>query len=78
MQRTLPLGLAIQLSHAVVSLVRKYKGKTPNVRSPGMFLPPSFDTVAAEIEGKLVPYPSSHSIAKENVGLFQPPHLLTN
>jgi len=63
-------------SHAVVSLVRKYKGKTPNVS--GHVFPPSSDTVAAEIEAKLVPYPSSHSIAKENVGLFQPPHLLRN
>ena len=69
-------SLVIPLSHAVVSLVRKYKGKTPAVS--GHVSPPSFDTVAAEIKAKLVPYPPSHSVAKENVGLFQPPHLLTN
>jgi len=56
------------LSHVSVFLVRKYKGKTSNVS--GNISRPFFGTVAAEVEAKLVPYPSSHSVAKDNVSLF--------
>ena len=58
----------IPLSHVSVFLVRKYKGKTPNIS--GHVSRPSFDTVAAETKAKLVQYPSSHSVAKDNVSSF--------